>query len=317
MKFFTNKLPAMMVVLSVAAVVLTGCGNVSNSNDAVDAKMVVEQSVAAMEKMMAQSTPASQANVTGPHYSVVMPNSKVDYESTRQGMIMASSMSMYMAEYLAQYNILEEGKIYKDYSPEDANGVKSEFIFYMENMNDGVKIKVIPDQNTNTMLYFYYDYNSMQPTKSIFAQWSGNVIVVILFDYKTNEVVELYFNAEYLLTLKSHLKEKKLSFTNFSTFGFTSYEIAKLNTKTYELEVYKYQRGGEADNENVEETKVAALFDSVYAQVKEYLVEPEKLNTTSAESKKFFEKMMWYAMSKSYALAGKPMPEDMPENMPE
>ena len=317
MKFFTNKLPAMMVVLSVAAVVLTGCGNVSNSNDAVDAKMVVEQSVAAMEKMMAQSTPASQANVTGPHYSVVMPNSKVDYESTRQGMIMASSMSMYMAEYLAQYNILEEGKIYKDYSPEDANGVKSEFIFYMENMNDGVKIKVIPDQNTNTMLYFYYDYNSMQPTKSIFAQWSGNVIVVILFDYKTNEVVELYFNAEYLLTLKSHLKEKKLSFTNFSTFGFTSYEIAKLNTKTYELEVYKYQRGGEADNENVEETKVAALFDSVYAQVKEYFVEPEKLNTTSAESKKFFEKMMWYAMSKSYALAGKPMPEDMPENMPE
>ena len=317
MKFFTKKLPAMMVVLSVAAVVLTGCGNVSNSNDAVDAKMVVEQSVAAMEKMMAQSTPASQANVTGPHYSVVMPNSKVDYENTRQGMIMASSMSMYMAEYLAQYNILEEGKIYKDYSPEDANGVKSEFIFYMENMNDGVKIKVIPDQNTNTMLYFYYDYNSMQPTKSIFAQWSGNVIVVILFDYKTNEVVELYFNAEYLLTLKSHLKEKKLSFTNFSTFGFTSYEIAKLNTKTYELEVYKYQRGGEADNENVEETKVAALFDSVYAQVKEYLVEPEKLNTTSAESKKFFEKMMWYAMSKSYALAGKPMPEDMPENMPE
>ena len=317
MKFFTKKLPAMMVVLSVAAVVLTGCGNVSNSNDAVDAKMVVEQSVAAMEKMMAQSTPASQANVTGPHYSVVMPNSKVDYENTRQGMIMASSMSMYMAEYLAQYNILEEGKIYKDYSPEDANGVKSEFIFYMENMNDGVKIKVIPDQNTNTMLYFYYDYNSMQPTKSIFAQWSGNVIVVILFDYKTNEVVELYFNAEYLLTLKSHLKEKKLSFTNFSTFGFTSYEIAKLNTKTYELEVYKYQRGGEADNENVEETKVAALFDSVYAQVKEYLVEPEKLNTTSAESKKFFEKMMWYAMSKSYALAGKPMPEDMPETMPE
>lgn len=320
MKVFTKRLPAMMVVLSVVAVMLTSCGNVSNSNDAVDAKMIVEQSVAAMEKMMAQPTPASQANVTGPHYSVVMPNSKVDYESTRQGMIGTSSMSMYMAEYLAQYNILEEGKIYKDYSPEDQSGAKSEFIFCMENMNDGVKIKVIPDQNKNTVLHFYYDYNSMQPTKSIFAQWSGNMIVVILFDYKTNEVMELYFDAEYPLTLKSHLKEKMLSFTNFRTFGFTSYEIAKLNTKTYELEVYKYQSGVMADkelNENVDETKVAALFDSVYEQVKEYLVEPEKLNTASAEPKKFFERMMWYAMSKSYALAGVEMPEDMPETMPE
>ena len=132
--------------------------------------------------------------------------------------------------------------------------------------------------------------------------------------------MELCFEAEYPLTLKSHLKEKKLSFTNFSTCGFTDYVITKLNTKTYELEVYSYTQKVLDENklsEDVEETKVAALFGAVYAQVKEYLVEPEKLNTTSAESKKFFEKMMWYAMSRSYDLAGKPMPEDMPETMPE
>ena len=320
MKFFTKRLPAMMVVLSVAAVVLTGCGNVSNVNGAVTAKIVVEQSVAAMEKMMAQPTPASQANVIGPHYSVVMPNSKVDDASTRKGMIMASSMPMYMAEYFALNNILEEGKIYKDYSPEDPSGVKSEFIFCMENMNDGVKIKVIQDQNDNTVLYFYYDYNSMQPTKSICAQWSGDMIVVILFDYKTNEVMELCFEAEYPLTLKSYLNEKKLSFTNFSTFGFTSYEIAKLDTETNILEVYKYQKYVEDNDkltDDVDEQKVEDLFNSVYEQVKEHLVEPEKLNTASAESKTFFERMMWYARYESYTLAGLQLPEGMPETMPE
>ena len=127
MKFFTKRLPVILVVLSVAAVVLTGCGNVSNVNGAVTAKVVVEQSVAAMEKMMAQPTTVSQANVIGPHYSVVMPNSKVDYESTRQGMIGVSSMSMYMAEYLAENDILEEGKTYTDVV-EEAN---LKFVFLM------------------------------------------------------------------------------------------------------------------------------------------------------------------------------------------
>ena len=320
MKFFTKRLPAMMVVLSVAAVVLTGCGNVSNVNGAVTAKIVVEQSVAAMEKMMAQPTPASQANVIGPHYSVVMPNSKVDYESTRQGLIMTSSTGMYMAEYFALNNILEEGKIYKDYSPEDPSGVKSEFIFCMENMNDGVKIKIIKDQDVNTVLYFYYDYNSMQPTKSIFAEWSGDMIIVVLFDYKTNEVMELCFEAEYPLTLKSHLNEKKLSFTNFETFSFKSYEIGKLDTETNILEVYRYQKEVMEENkltDDVDEQKVEDLFNSVYKQVKEHLVEPEKLNTASAESKTFFERMMWYAMYESYNLADLPLPPDMPETMPE
>ena len=41
MKVFTKRLPAMMVVLSVVAVMLTSCGNVSNSNDAVDAKRLL------------------------------------------------------------------------------------------------------------------------------------------------------------------------------------------------------------------------------------------------------------------------------------
>ena len=308
MKFFTKKLPAMMVVLSVAAVVLTGCGNVSNSNDAVDAKMVVEQSVAAMEKMMAQPSPASQANVTGPHYSVVMPNSKVDYESTRQRLIMASSISMYMAEYLAQDNILENGKLYEDSFVDEGDQIA--FVFRMDNITNGVKIAmnlhINNEMTSNVMLHFYYDYKSKQPMKSIFTQFTDQMVNIALFDYTTNEVMELSFSADDPLTLKNHLKEKKLSFTNFSTFGFSNYEIGKLNTKTYEIEVYKYLRNVMNENkltETVDETKVIALFNTVYTQVKEYLVEPAKLNTTSAEPKEFYKKMHIYASSKAEKLA--------------
>ena len=323
MKFFTKRLPAMMVVLSVAAVVLTGCGNVSNVNGAVTAKMVVEQSVAAMEKMMAQPTPASQANVIGPRYSV-LPNWEVDYEQIRTDLIGSSAMTMYMAEYLAQNDILEEGKTYIDYSPEGANGVKSEFVFCMENMNDGITIKITADQNTNTMLYFYYDYNSMQPTKSIFAQFAENGVLVILFNYKSNEAVEFWLVVDSKMneTFKKSMEEKNMSFDKFSEYDISEYTIAKGNLQTQNIGAYKYSVEINDDSvdklENpVDETTVTELFNAVYAQVKEYLVEPKKLNTTSAESKKFFEKMMWYAMSRSYALAGIPMPEDMPETMPE
>ena len=323
MKFFTKRLPVILVVLSVAAVVLTGCGNVSNVNGAVTAKIVVEQSVAAMEKMMAQPTTVSQANVIGPRYSV-LPNWEVDYEQIRTDLIGSSAMTMYMAEYLAQNDILKEGKTYIDYSPEGANGVKSEFVFCMENMNDGITIKITADQNTNTMLYFYYDYNAMQPTKSIFAQFAENGVLVILFNYKTNEAVEFWLEVDTEMneTFKKSMEEKNMSFDKFSEYDISEYTIAEGNFKTQNIEAYKYSVDMDESKdhylkESVDEETITKLFNAVYAQVKEYLVEPKKLNTTSAESKKFFEKMMWYAMSRSYALAGRPTPEDMPETMPE
>lgn len=323
MKFFTKRLPVILVVLSVAAVVLTGCGNVSNVNGAVTAKVVVEQSVAAMEKMMAQPTTVSQDNVIGPRYSV-LPNWEVDYEQIRKDFVGAPAMAMYMAEYLAQNDILEEGKTYIDYSPEGANGVKSEFVFCMENMNDGITIKITADQNTNTMLYFYYDYNSMQPTKSIFAQFAENGVLVILFNYKTNEAVEFWLVVDSKMneTFKKSMEEKNMSFDKFSEYDISEYTIAKGNFQTQNIGAYKYSVEINDDSvdklENpVDETTVTELFNAVYAQVKEYLEEPKKLNTTSAESKTFFERMMWYAMYESYTLAGLPLPEGMPETMPE
>lgn len=325
MKFFTKKLPAMMVVLSVAAVVLTGCGNVSNSNDAVDAKMVVEQSVAAMEKMMAQSTPASQANVTGPHYSVVMPNSKVDYESTRQGMIGVSSLTMYMAEYLAENDILEEGKTYIDSCRETFKGedVTIKFVFLTENTNEGVQIKM--NQYTNVtmdfdiLLDFQYDYNAMQPTKSIFAQFAENSVFVILYNYKTNEAVEFWLEVDSKMneTFKKSMEEKNMSFDKFDEYDISGYTIAEGNFKTQNIEAYQRNDEPEKEELSVDEETITKLFNAVYAQVKDYCKSPEVIDTTNAESRVFFEEMYLHANSKAMELAGIPMPEDMPETMPE
>lgn len=324
MKFFTKRLPVILVVLSVAAVVLTGCGNVSNTNSAVTAKVVVEESVAAMEKMMAQPTTVSQANVIGPRYSVVMPNSKVDYESTRQGMIGASSLTMYMAEYLAQNDILKEGKTYTDVV-EEAN---LKFVFLMENTNEGIQIKM--NQYTDDtmdgdmLLDFQYDYNAMQPTKSIFAQFAENGVLVILFNYKTNEAVEFWLEVDTEMneTFKKSMEEKNMSFDKFSEYDISEYTIAEGNFKTQNIEAYKYSVDMDESKahylkESVDEETITKLFNAVYAQVKDYCKSPEVMDTTNAEDKEFYKEMYLYANSKAMELAGIPMPEDMPETMPE
>ena len=327
MKFFTKRLPAIMVVLSVAAVVLTGCGNVSNVNGAVTAKVVVEQSVAAMEKMMAQPTTVSQANVIGPRYSVVMPNSKVDYESTRQGMIVASSLTMYMAEYLAQNDILEEGKTYIDSYRETFKGedVTIKFVFLTENTNEGVQIKM--NQYTNDtmdvdiLLDFQYDYNAMQPTKSIFAQFAENSVFVILYNYKTNEALEFWLEVDSKMneTFKKSMEEKNMSFDKFDEYDISGYTIAEGNFKTQNIEAYQrlMPRNDEPEKEelSVDEETITKLFNAVYAQVKDYCKSPEVIDTTNAESRVFFEEMYLHANSKAMELAG--LPGGMPENIPE
>lgn len=316
MKFFTKRLPAMMVVLSVAAVVLTGCGNVSNSNDAVTAKMVVEQSVAAMEKMMAQPTPASQANVIGPHYSVVMPNSQVDYEQIRTDLIGPSATTMYMAEYLAKNDILKEGKTYIDAFTDVVEGTEEtiKFVTYTENTNEGVQIKM--NQSTgdtmgnDILLDFQYDYNAMSPTKSIFAQFNEKSVLVILFNYKTNEAVEFWLNldSEMNETFKKSMEEKNMSFDKFSEYNISGYTIAKGNFQTQNIEAYQrlMPRNGEPEKEelSVDEKTVTALFNTVYEQVKDYCKSPEVMDTTNAEDKEFYKEMCLYAYPKLGELAG-------------
>ena len=310
MKFFTKRLPAMMVVLSVAAVVLTSCGNVSNVNGAVTAKVVVEQSVAAMENMMAQPTPVSQANVIGPRYSV-LPNWKVDYEQIRTDLIGTSAMTMYMAEYLAENDILKEGKTYTDVV-EEAN---LKFVFLMENTNEGVQIKMNhytgDTMETDILLDFHYDYNAMQPTKSIFAQFEENGVLVTLFNYKTNEAVEFWLvvDSEMNETFKKSMEEKNMGFDKFSEYNISEYTIAKGNFQTQNIEAYKYSV--EIKDESVDkletpvnEKTVTELFNAVYAQVKDYCKSPEVMDTKNAEDRAFYRDMFLYAMSKSSALAG-------------
>ena len=310
MKFFTKRLPAMMVVLSVAAVVLTSCGNVSNTNSAVDAKMVVEQSVAAMEKMMAQSTPVSQANVTGPRYSV-LPNWKVDYEQIRTDLIGSSAMTMYMAEYLAENDILKEGKTYTDVV-EEAN---LKFVFLMENTNEGVQIKMNQytgdTMETDILLDFHYDYNAMQPTKSIFAQFDENSVLVTLFNYKTNEAVEFWLvvDSEMNETFKKNMEEKNMSFDKFSEYGISGYTIAKGDFKAQNIEAYKYsdeitEQSSDKLETPVEEETVTELFNAVYAQVKDYCKSPEVMDTKNAEARVFYKDMFMYAYPKANELAG-------------
>lgn len=309
MKFFTKRLPAMMVVLSVAAVVLTSCGNVSNTNSAVTAKVVVEESIVAMENMMAQPPTVSQANVIGPQYSI-LPNWEVDYDQIRQNLVASSATTMYMAEYLAKNDILKEGKTYIDVSESEEGTTK--FVVYMENTNEGVQIKMnnyIGDiMATDILLDFHYDYNAMQPIESIFAQFSEEGVLVTLFNYKTNEVVEFWLvvDPEMNETFKKSMEEKNMSFDKFSEYGISEYTIVKGNFKAQNIEAYKYKRpaGSEHELENpVDAETVTALFNDVYAQVKDYCKSPEVMDSTNAENRVFFEKMYEHASSKAYTLA--------------
>lgn len=311
MKFFTKRLPAMMVVLSVAAVVLTSCGNVSNTNSAVDAKVVIEQSVAAMENMMAQPTTVSQANVIGPQYSI-LPNWEVDYGQIRKDLVGSPAMTMYMAEYFAKNDILKAGKTYID-SFEDS-GIAIKCIASMENTNEGVQIKMNMhkgDSMTDILLDFHYDYNAKQPTESIFAQFAEEGVLVTLFNYKTNEAVEFWLvvDSEMNETFKKSIEEKNMSFDKFSEYNISGYTIAKGNFQTQNIEAYKYSNEITEESSDkletpVEEETVTDLFNDVYAQVRDYCKSPEVMDSTNAENRVFYKDMFLYAYPKAGELAG-------------
>jgi hypothetical protein len=318
----------MMVVLSVVAVMLTSCGNVSNTNSAVTAKVVVEESVAAMENMMALPTPASQANVIGPQYSI-LPNWEVNYDQIRKDLVGSAAMTMYTAEYLVKNDILKEGKTYIDSFTDENEGseIAIKCIASMENTNEGVQIKMNMhegDSMTDILLDFHYDYNAKQPTESIFAQFAEEGVLVTLFNYKTNEAVEFWLvvDSEMNETFKKSIEEKNMSFDKFSEYGISEYTIAKGDFKVQNIEAYKYSNKITAESSDkletpVEEETVTDLFNDVYAQVKDYCKSPEVMDSTNAENRVFYKDMFSYAMYESYTLAGLQLPEGMPETKPE
>ena len=221
-------------------------------------------------------------------------------------------MTMYMAEYLAENDILKEGKTYVDAFTDDSEGeeVTIKFVAYTENTNEGVQIKMNQytgdTMETDILLDFHYDYNAMQPTKSIFAQFEENGVLVTLFNYKTNEAVEFW------LVVDSEMNEtfkKSMGFDKFSEYNISEYTIAKGNFQTQNIEAYKYSveiKDESVDKlENpVDEKTVTELFNAVYAQVKDYCKSPEVMDTKNAEDRAFYRDMFLYAMSKSSALAG-------------
>ena len=227
-------------------------------------------------------------------------------------MIATSAMTMYMAEYLAENDILKEGKTYVDAFTDDSEGeeVTIKFVAYTENTNEGVQIKMNQytgdTMETDILLDFHYDYNAMQPTKSIFAQFDENSVIVTLFNYKTNEAVEFW------LVVDSEMNEtfkKSMGFDKFSEYNISEYTIAKGNFQTQNIEAYKYSTritdGSDGKLENhIDEKTVTELFNAVYAQVKDYCKSPEVMDTKNAEDRAFYRDMFLYAMSKSSALAG-------------
>ena len=102
-------------VLALAVVVLTGCGNVSNSSGAqeqgVDAKRIVQESVVAMEKMV-DDEPTSQASKL--FSTAFAPNVSYTLEDAKKNAILSSAINVYMSEYLVDKGDIDFGTTYKD-----------------------------------------------------------------------------------------------------------------------------------------------------------------------------------------------------------
>ena len=295
-------------VLALAVVVLTSCGNVSNSSGAqeqgVDAKRIVQESVVAMEKMMGPAPAPQSSKLFSTTYA---PNHEFRLPEVKKLVLEASAINMYFSEYLVEAGMFDFGSTYKDFYNIPGVG-EMEMAIRMEMVEDGVMSRIVNrgvalDDPQETRFYFFYDYELMEPSHTIcIAPRDDNQRAFIELNYKTNEAVwwEFTADAENFASVQTALEQNNFSFATLVANGMEDYAVAKMNVQTGAGKAYEYRTnddplyGGEPSVSNGEfgtQEEAATLFNEVYATAKEFLVK-EKLNFDTAEQKVFAQEMM-------------------------
>ena len=308
---------AALVLLALAVVVLTSCGNVSNSSGTQEqsayAKRIVQESVVAMEKMMGPAPAPQSSKLFSATYA---PNHEFRLPEVKKLVLEASAINMYLSEYLVEAGMFDFGSTYKDSytmfmwseSEEEKIEVKMEVAIRMEMVEDGVMSRIVNrgvalDDPQETRLYFFYDYELMEPSHIIcIAPRDDNQRAFIELNYKTNEAVwwEFTADAKKSTTIQTALEQNNFSFATLVENGMEDYAVAKMNVQTGAGKAYEYRTNDDplysgepsvSTGEFGTQEEAAALFDELYATAKDFLVE-EKLNFDTAEQKVFAQEMM-------------------------
>ena len=312
---------AALVLLALAVVVLTSCGNVSNSSGAqeqgVDAKRIVQESVVAMEKMMGPAPAPQSSKLFSATYA---PNYKIELPYVKEFVLEASALNVYLSEYLVEAGMFDFGSTYKDsfVDPEKPESGKMEVAIRMEMVEDGVMSRIVNSGDAiggsqETRLYFFYDYELMKPSRTIcIPPRDYNQRAFIELNYKTNEAVWWDFtaDAENFASVQTALEKDTFSFATLVANGMEDYVVAKMNVQTGEGKAYEYREnpnhsGGTSSSTDTFGTQeeVTALFDELYDTAKDFLVE-EKLDFDTAEQKDFAQEMMEFGNAKVKELTG-------------
>ena len=318
---------AAFVLLALAVVMLTSCGNVSNSSGAqeqgVDAKRIVQESVVAMEKMMGPAPAPQSSKLFSATYA---PNDKIELPYVEKFVLEASAFNAYLSEYLVEAGMFDFGSTYKDSytmfmwseSEEEKIEVKMEVAIRMEMVEDGVMSRIVNSGDAiggsqETRLYFFYDYELMKPSRTIcIPPRDDNQRAFTELNYKTNEAVWWDFtaDAENFASVQTALEKDTFSFATLVANGMEDYVVAKMNVQTGAGKAYEYREnpnhsGGTSSSTDTFGTQkeVAALFDELYDTAKDFLVE-EKLDFDTAKQMDFAQEMMEFGNAKVKELTG-------------
>lgn len=315
---------AALALLALAVVVLTSCGNVSNSSGTQEqsayAKRIVQESVVAMEKMMGTAPAPQTSKLFSTTYA---PNCELGFPEVKKFVLDASAMNMYTSEYLVEAGMFDFGSTYKDSytmvmwsEPEEKKiEVKMEVAISMEMVEDGVMSRIVNSGDAiggsqEVRLYFFYDYELMKPSRTIcIPPRDDNQRAFIELNYKTNEAVWWDFtaDAENFASVQTALEKDTFSFDTLVANGMEDYVVAKMNVQTGEGKAYKYDTSAEEPSVSTGEfgtqKEAATLFNEVYATAKDFLIK-EKLDFDTAEQKDFAQEMMESAGRKVQELTG-------------
>ena len=306
-------------VLALAVVVLTSCGNVSNSSGAqgADAKRIVQESVVAMEKMIGTAPAPQTSKLFSTTYA---PNCELGFLEVKKLVLEASALNVYLSEYLVEAGMFDFGSTYKDsfVDPEKPESGKMEVAIRMEMVEDGVMSRIVNSGDAiggsqEVRLYFFYDYELMKPSRTIcIPPRDDNQRAFIELNYKTNEAVwwEFTADAENFASVQTALEKDTFSFDTLVANGMEYYVVAKMYVQTGEGKAYEYREnpnhsGGTSSSTDTFGTQeeVADLFDELYDTAKDFLVE-EKLDFDTAEQKDFAQEMMEFGNAKVKELTG-------------
>ena len=306
MKLLTKALSTLLL-FALALTTLLACGD-GDAGKSVSSEEVINQSIAKIEDMMDIE---SGTDITPTAF--VAPNYTVDYNDERLSVLRGSSLALYFTQYIANSaNGFEDNTVYKD--TVSAEGVTLNVHVKKADVDNGIHVTLENHQTYNGVssvhpiqVYFEYDYDAKVPTRTTIVATgendSGYHIAVAQFNYETEVAYSYNFEVagEHKATVKAALSEKNLDFATLVSGEVSEYRFAKLTPKTSTIECYSYTGYG-TEEITATEAEVAALYASIYAEVKDACVPVELLDVTNATSKVYYQDMYTYASGKIMAI---------------